>query len=139
MLCCLIGGLPRSKTTFEKETNNFDCGYDIIYDWQLIIDSYMYTYHEYLLKIPDKDMKWSEFITRIAGFDKDSPLIAVIRIRLEKNKDIIKNFNESQKRIYNDWQKRRQERLKESPYYEEHMKKQNMMIMNMFEAMANEK
>ena len=71
-------------------------------------------------------------MVRIAGFDKDCPLYNIIRIRTEKNKDIIDSYDTAQYKIYHDWKKKKEKELKESPYYEEYMRKKNEQLFASF-------
>lgn len=51
-------------------------------------------------------MKWKEFRSLLAGLNSDTPLGRVVQIRAETNPDIIKEFTSSQRKIYDDWQKK---------------------------------
>lgn len=48
-------------------------------------------------------MPWREFTTLLTGLMGDTPLGQIINIRAEKDITVIKKYNASQKRIYNDW------------------------------------
>lgn len=52
-------------------------------------------------------MPWDEFCTLVGGLMPDTPLGSVVTIRSEKDPKVIKGFNADQRRIYNDWRKRK--------------------------------
>lgn len=69
-------------------------------------------------------MSWSEFVNLLIGLNADTALGRIVQIRSEKNHERIKNFNESQRRIRNEWIIRRNKKLKEDPEkYETYVKK----------------
>ncbi len=51
-------------------------------------------------------MTWKEFRSLLQGLGSDTPLARTVQIRLETDKDIIKNFNSSQRRIRDKWRSR---------------------------------
>lgn len=51
-------------------------------------------------------MTWKEFCSLLSGIMPDTPLGQVVSIRSEQDKNIIKNFTPSQKKIRQEWQKR---------------------------------
>lgn len=53
-----------------------------------------------------KGMKWSEFRALLVGIGPETPLGRIVSIRSETDKDILKNYTPSQKRIHSEWQKR---------------------------------
>ena len=53
-----------------------------------------------------KKMTWAEFSSLLQGLGPDTPLARTIQIRLETDKDVIKNFNSSQRRIRGKWRSR---------------------------------
>ncbi|MEE3499059.1 MAG: Gp15 family bacteriophage protein [Ruminococcus bromii] len=53
-----------------------------------------------------KHMTWKEFRSLLQGLGSDTPLARTVQIRLETDKDIIKNFNSSQRRIRYKWRSR---------------------------------
>lgn len=53
-----------------------------------------------------KKMTWAEFSSLLQGLGPDTPLARTIQIRLETDKDVIKNFNSSQRRIRDKWRSR---------------------------------
>lgn len=55
-------------------------------------------------------MPWEEFCILVGGLMPDTPLGSIVTIRAEQDPKVIKGFNADQKRIYNDWRKRRAER-----------------------------
>lgn len=60
-------------------------------------------------------MSWSEFCTLLSGLSADTPLGKIVNIRAEKDPKVLKNFTAEQKKIRNDWQRRRIRKLREDP------------------------
>lgn len=51
-------------------------------------------------------MPWSEFVSLLSGLGPNTSLARLVEIRLEDDKDILKNFTPSQYRIRNQWRSR---------------------------------
>lgn len=51
-------------------------------------------------------MKWQEFVSLLQGIGENTPLAKVVQIRLENDKEVLKNFTSSQHRIRNEWRSR---------------------------------
>lgn len=64
-------------------------------------------------------MGWDEFKSLLAGIDPETPLGRIVAIRAETDKDVIKNFNKDQKRIYNEWRNRKVESMTPATYEQE--------------------
>lgn len=60
-------------------------------------------------------MSWDEFCTLLSGLLPDTPLGKVVGIRAEKDPKILKTFTKEQKKIRNDWQRRKMQKLREDP------------------------
>lgn len=52
-------------------------------------------------------MKWNEFASLLSGIGADSPLGRLVQIRLEDDKDVLKNFTSSQRKIRYKWRSRK--------------------------------
>lgn len=52
-------------------------------------------------------MKWDEFCDLLSGISSDSPLGRMVQIRLENDKDILKNFTPQQRKIRAEWRSRK--------------------------------
>lgn len=48
-------------------------------------------------------MEWDEFCTLLSGVMPKTPLGQIISIRSEDDREMLKNFNENQRRIRRDW------------------------------------
>lgn len=118
----------KTKPTFETRASNYDTGYDILEDRKVIERSFLYQYNIYLPKVPNNQMTFVEYVDRIAALDEHSPLARLIQIRLEDNKDIIKNFSERDKQINSDWKKRKYEELVTSDDLETYKEQQKKRI-----------
>lgn len=51
-------------------------------------------------------MTWTEFVSLLQGLGPDTPLARTVNIRLETDKEILKNFTSAQHRIRNKWRSR---------------------------------
>lgn len=61
-------------------------------------------YHIRLREEPD--MSWDEFAMLLKGIMPETPLGKTVSVRSEENKDILKNFTESEHAIRNSWRNR---------------------------------
>lgn len=59
-------------------------------------------------------MSWNEFCSLLTGIMYDTPLGRVVSIRAEKDQKVIKAFSEEEKRIRNEWLKRKNKELKKN-------------------------
>ena len=48
-----------------------------------------------------KTMRWSEFVSLLIGISPDTALGRIVSVRADK--DILKNFNDEQRKIRNEW------------------------------------
>lgn len=87
--------------------------YDLIEDWELIESSFVMQYGIRLRQ--DDDMSWNEFCSLLTGIMYDTPLGRVVSIRSEKDQKVIKAFTKDEKRIRNEWMKRKNKELKKNP------------------------
>lgn len=87
--------------------------YDLFKDWDLIEASFLKQYGIRLRT--EDDMSWSEFCSLLSGIMPDTPLGQIVSIRSEKDPKVLKCFTKEQKRIRNEWQKRKYQKLKENP------------------------
>ena len=62
---------------------------------------------QYGIRLTDDELPWGEFIALLAGIMPKTPLGQVVSIRAEEDPEIIKCFNDDQRRIYDEWQNRR--------------------------------
>lgn len=53
-----------------------------------------------------KKMTWAEFSSLLRGLGADTPLARTAQIRLENDKNVLKNFTSSQHKIRNKWRSR---------------------------------
>ena len=54
-----------------------------------------------------------EFRALLEGLGPDTPLGRIVSIRSEQDKDVLKNFTPEQRRIRNEWRKRKAEEISE--------------------------
>ena len=79
-------------------------------------------------------MTFVEYMDRIAALDEHSPLARLVQIRLEDNKDVIKNFSERDKQINNDWKMRKYNELITSDDVEDYKEKQTKRIAHFLDS-----
>ena len=48
-------------------------------------------------------MRWGEVVSVLAGRSPDTALGRIVSIRAETDKEILKNFNDEQRKIRNEW------------------------------------
>lgn len=92
--------------------NSGESYYDLFDDWDLIESSFLKQYGIRLRA--EDDMSWSEFCSLLSGIMPDTPLGQIVTIRAEKDSKVIQKFTKEQKRIRNDWLRRRGRKAKES-------------------------
>ena len=54
----------------------------------------------------ETEMTWDEFSTLLAGIMPETPLGQIVSIRSEDDPDILKTFNNEQKKIRSDWHRK---------------------------------
>lgn len=52
-------------------------------------------------------MTWDEFSSLLRGLGAETPLGHIVRIRSEKDRDVLKHFTKEQHRIRNEWIKKK--------------------------------
>ena len=53
-----------------------------------------------------KSMTWDEFAALLGGLSADSPLVRMVRIRSETDRNVLRHFTKAQHKIRNDWIRR---------------------------------
>lgn len=99
--------ISRRKNCWESS----DPYYDLLEDYDLIASSFSTQYGIRLYKKDFEEMSWMEFRALLEGLGPDTPLGRIVSIRSEQDKDILKNFTPEQKRIRNEWRKRKAEEI----------------------------
>lgn len=51
-------------------------------------------------------MDWGEFCDLLNGLNESTPLVRVVQIRTETDKEVLKEFTPDQRRMNSEWQKR---------------------------------
>ncbi len=77
-------------------------------------------------------MSWDEFCTLLSGLKSDTPLGNIVSIRSETDKNILKNFTPQQRKIRNDWQRRKAKKIVNMDQYKQDMQ----MFEKMFASLA---
>lgn len=90
------------KTLRESD----DPYYDLIDDFDLIVSSFL---SQYGLRISREaeTMKWDEFVDLLTGISPETALGRIVAIRSEEDKDVLKNFTNAQRRIRNEWRRKK--------------------------------
>lgn len=89
------------------------------------------TQYGYSVRKEIDNLDWGELISDIAGLKGDTPLGNIIRIRKEKDPEVLKKFTPEEIKIRNEWLNKSASQISEENY------KQAMeSIKNMFKTMA---
>lgn len=75
-------------------------------DYDLIEASFL---SQYGIRLKVSELQYDEFLNLTSCLMPDSPLGQIVAIRSEKDQEVISNFNDTQKKIYNDWKNRNKE------------------------------
>lgn len=98
-----------------KTIRNNEMWYDLFDDWDLIASS-LKTQYKYSIRQEIDKLSWGELCSDIAGLNGDTPLGNVIRIRSEKDPEVIKKFSQAERKIYNKWNNRQITAMSEQDY-----------------------
>lgn len=60
-------------------------------------------------------MSWQEFCTLLSGLLPETPLGKIVAIRAEKDPKVLQKFTSEQKKVRNEWMKRRMQKIRENP------------------------
>ena len=88
----------------------------------MIVSSFSSQYGIRLYKKDFEEMSWMEFRALLEGLGADTPLGRIVSIRSEQDRDVLKNFTPEQKRIRNEWRKRKAEEISKEDLDEESFK-----------------
>lgn len=113
-----------------NNTSTYDPGYDLFDDWDLVASS-LKTQYGYSIRKEIDNLDWGELISDIAGLKGDTPLGNIIRIRKEKDPEVLKKFTPEEIKIRNEWLNKSASQISEENY-EQAMES----IKNMFKSMA---
>lgn len=61
---------------------------------------------QYGIRLKTTELEFDEFLNLTSCLMADTPLGQVVGIRAETDAETIKNFNDTQRKIYNDWKNR---------------------------------
>lgn len=77
-------------------------------------------------------MKWDEFCDLLSGISPESPLGRMVQIRLENDKDVLKHFTQSQRKIRSEWRNRHAKTVsaKDTADFLEQMKQAFISMVN---------
>ena len=85
-------------------------------DYDLIEASFL---SQYGIRLKTTELQFDEFLNLTSCLMPESPLGQIVAIRSETDADIIRNFTDAQRRIYDDWANR--DVLMNEQKYEESM------------------
>ena len=71
---------------------------------------------QYGIRLTDDDLPWGEFIALLAGIMPETPLGQVVSIRAEEDPEIIKCFNDEQRRIRDEWHSKKAQKISAENY-----------------------
>lgn len=72
-------------------------------DYDLIEASFL---SQYGIRLKTAELEFDEFLNLTSCLMNDTPLGQIVAIRSEKNAEVIRNFTDAQRKIYNDWAQR---------------------------------
>lgn len=98
-----------------KTSRNSEMWYDLFEDWDLIASS-LKTQYGYSIRQEIDKLSWGELCSDIAGLNGDTPLGNIIRIRSEKDPEVIKKFSQAEREIYNKWNNKQAVAMSEQDY-----------------------
>lgn len=113
-----------------NNNSTYDPGYDLFDDWDLVASS-LKTQYGYSIRKEIDSLDWGELISDIAGLKGDTPLGNIVRIRKEKDPEVLKKFTPEEIKIRNEWLTKSASQISEENY-EQAMES----IKNMFKTMA---
>ena len=85
------------RTDFKNQSNS-EAWYDFEEDWELIASS-LKTQYGYSIRKEIETMSWAELSSDISGLMGDTPLGNIVQIRIEDDRERLKNFTQDQKNI----------------------------------------
>lgn len=85
--------------------------YDLIDDFDLIVSSFQSEYGIRLSRELGNGMKWAEFRSMLVGMSPDSALGRIIAIRSEDDGEVLKHFTPEQKKIRNEWRRKKAQKI----------------------------
>ena len=72
-------------------------------DYDLIEASFL---SQYGIRLKTAELDFDEFLNLTSCIMPDTPLGQIVAIRSESDAEVISNFTDSQRKIYNDWKNR---------------------------------
>jgi len=72
-------------------------------DWDLIVSSLAEQYGVRVYSEEFRKMPWHEFKALLCGIGPDTALGRIVQIRMEDDKEALKNFTKEQQQIRNEW------------------------------------
>ena len=82
--------------------------YDLVDDFDLIVSSFQSQYGIRLSReLLPGGMKWEEFRDLLVGISPDTALGRIVAIRAENDQKILKKFTPEQRKIWNEWRRKR--------------------------------
>lgn len=71
---------------------------------------------QYGIRLTEDDVPWGEFVMLLAGIMPDTPLGQIVSIRAETDPEMLKCFNDEQRRIHDEWEASRAEQMNRQDY-----------------------
>lgn len=112
-----------------KTSNNYDVYYDMFEDFDAIESSFAEQYGIRLRK-DLKTMSYGEFCSYISGLNGETALGHLVRIRSEKDPEIIKKFTSTEKKIRSEWNSKHIKQMNQEDY-EQAMKNLEKIFISM--------
>lgn len=83
-------------------------------DYDLIEASFL---AQYGIRLKTTELQFDEFLNLASCLMPETPLGQIVAIRSEKDGEVIRNFNDAQRKIYNDWANREVDRSEQEYRY----------------------
>jgi hypothetical protein len=100
----------------NKSQSNDECYYDLDFDWDIIVSSFLQQYGIRLNQEYDT-ISYVEFNQLLAGINGDTPLGYAVQIRAETDAKKIKEMTNHEKKIRAEWQEFRNKQNKKKDNY----------------------
>ena len=110
-----------------KKQDSSETWYDLFDDWDLIESSFAQQYNIRLRK-DLKNMEWGEFSSLLSGINGDTPLGNIVRIRSEKDREVLKKFTPAERKIRSEWLNKNTTQISKENYEQAMNNFKNMFV-----------
>lgn len=118
--------MKKWRNDFKKQDSS-ETWYDLFDDWDLIESSFAQQYNIRLRK-DLKNMEWGEFSSLLSGINGDTPLGNIVRIRSEKDREVLKKFTPAERKIRSEWLNKNTTQISKENYEQAMNNFKNMFV-----------